>query len=90
MTDVVLIGAGIMSATMAALIREVAPTWQVTVVERLPVAGMESPHAWHNAGTGHAGLCEFNYPPRRPNGRTASASPNARRSATTRPRSSWS
>lgn len=68
MTDVVLIGAGIMSATVRALIREVAPDWQVTVVERLPRAGMESSHAWHNAGTGHAGLCEFNYTPRLANG----------------------
>lgn len=68
MTDVVLIGAGIMSATLHALIREVAPEWQVTVVERLPGAGMESSHAWNNAGTGHAGLCEFNYTPRRPDG----------------------
>jgi malate dehydrogenase (quinone) len=68
MTDVVLIGAGIMSATLHALIREVAPAWQVTVVERLPGAGLESSHAWHNAGTGHAGLCEFNYTPRRADG----------------------
>jgi malate dehydrogenase (quinone) len=68
MTDVVLVGAGIMSATLAALIRELAPEWHVTVVERLPGAGMESSHAWHNAGTGHAGLCEFNYTPRRADG----------------------
>jgi malate dehydrogenase (quinone) len=67
-TDAVLVGAGIMSATLAALIREVAPEWQVTVVERLPGAGLESSHAWNNAGTGHAGLCEFNYTPRRPDG----------------------
>ena len=68
MTDVVLVGAGVMSATLAALVREVAPAWQVTVVERLPGAGLESSHAWHNAGTGHAGLCEFNYTPRRADG----------------------
>lgn len=68
MTDVVLVGAGIMSATLHALIRAVAPEWHVTVVERLPRAGTESSHAWHNAGTGHAGLCEFNYTPRRADG----------------------
>lgn len=68
MTDVVLIGAGIMSATLHALLRELAPRWQVTVVERLPGAGLESSHAWHNEGTGHAGLCEFDYTPRRTDG----------------------
>ena len=67
-TDVVLVGAGIMSATLHALLGEVAPDRHVTVVERLPGAGMESSHAWHNAGTGHAGLCEFNYTPRRADG----------------------
>ncbi|PWU48480.1 malate dehydrogenase (quinone) [Micromonospora globispora] len=66
--DVVLIGGGIMSATLGVLLSEVQPDWRIAVVERLDEAGLESSHAWNNAGTGHAGLCEFNYTPRRPDG----------------------
>ena len=66
--DVVLVGGGVMSATLAALLGEVEPGWRVAVVERLEQAGLESSDAWNNAGTGHAGLCEFNYTPRRPDG----------------------
>src|SRR5262245_44186632 len=67
-TDVVLVGAGIMSATLGALLRQVEPDWSITLVERLDGAGAESSSAWHNAGTGHAGLCELNYTPERPDG----------------------
>jgi len=67
-TDVVLVGAGIMSATLGALLRQVQPDWSITLVERLDGAGAESSYAWHNAGTGHAGLCELNYTPQRPDG----------------------
>ena len=67
-TDVVLVGAGIMSATLGALLRQVEPDWSITLVERLDGAGAESSYAWNNAGTGHAGLCELNYTPQRPDG----------------------
>jgi malate dehydrogenase (quinone) len=67
-TDVVLVGAGIMSATLGALLRQVAPDWSITLVERLDAAAAESSYAWNNAGTGHAGLCELNYTPERPDG----------------------
>lgn len=67
-TDVVLVGAGIMSATLCALLQQVEPNWSITLVERLDGAGAESSYAWHNAGTGHAGLCELNYTPQRPDG----------------------
>src|SRR3954452_9602809 len=67
-TDVVLVGAGIMSATLGALLRHVEPDWSITLVERLDGVGAESSCAWHNAGTGHAGLCELNYTPERPDG----------------------
>jgi malate dehydrogenase (quinone) len=67
-TDVVLVGAGIMSATLCALLQQVEPGWSITLVERLDGAGAESSYAWHNAGTGHAGLCELNYTPQRPDG----------------------
>ncbi|SCF11997.1 malate dehydrogenase (quinone) [Micromonospora viridifaciens] len=66
--DAVLIGGGIMSATLGTLLHEVQPDWRIVVVERLDAGGLESSHAHHNAGTGHAGLCEFNYTPRQPDG----------------------
>jgi malate dehydrogenase (quinone) len=67
--DVVLIGGGIMSATLAALFGVVAPHWDVTVFESAPEVAGESSDAWNNAGTGHAALCELNYTPAGPDGR---------------------
>ncbi len=66
--DAVLVGGGVMSATLGVLLAEVRPDWRIAVLERLDEAGCESSAAWNNAGTGHAGLCEFNYTPRRPDG----------------------
>lgn len=63
-----LVGAGIMSATLGALLRRLEPDWSITVVERLDGVGAESSSPWNNAGTGHAGLCEMNYTPQRPDG----------------------
>lgn len=60
-TDVVLVGAGIMSATLGTLLKEVAPEWNITIVEKLNAAGLESSDPWNNAGTGHSALCELNY-----------------------------
>ncbi len=62
-TDVVLVGAGIMSATLGALLRLVEPGWSITLVERLDGAAAESSGSWNNAGTGHSALCELNYTP---------------------------
>lgn len=67
-TDVVLVGAGIMSATLGALLRRLEPDWSITIVERLDHAAAESSAAWNNAGTGHSGLCELFYTPERPDG----------------------
>jgi malate dehydrogenase (quinone) len=67
-TDVVLVGAGIMSATLGALIRLVEPDWTITLVERLDGAAAESSDPWNNAGTGHSALCELNYTPEKPDG----------------------
>ena len=61
--DVVLVGGGIMSATLAALLGVVAPNWSVTVFESAPDVAGESSQAWNNAGTGHSALCELNYTP---------------------------
>lgn len=60
-TDVILIGAGIMSATLGILLKELAPDWKISVYEKLSSAGQESSNEWNNAGTGHAALCELNY-----------------------------
>lgn len=67
-TDVVLVGAGIMSATLGALLRRLEPDWAMTVVERLDAVGAESSSPWNNAGTGHSALCELNYTPQQPDG----------------------
>jgi malate dehydrogenase (quinone) len=66
--DVVLVGAGIMSATLGALLRLLEPDWSITIVERLDAAGAESSGPWNNAGTGHSALCELNYTPQRADG----------------------
>ncbi|MEO8816211.1 MAG: malate dehydrogenase (quinone) [Mycobacterium sp.] len=62
-TDVVLVGAGIMSATLGAMLRRLEPDWSITLIERLDAAGAESSGPWNNAGTGHSGLCELFYTP---------------------------
>lgn len=67
-TDVILIGAGIMSATLGSLLKEVAPDWKIKVFEKLTSAGEESSNEWNNAGTGHAALCELNYTSELPDG----------------------
>lgn len=67
-TDVILIGAGIMSATLGTLLKELAPEWKITVFEKLENAGEESSNEWNNAGTGHAALCELNYTVEKPDG----------------------
>jgi malate dehydrogenase (quinone) len=61
--DVVLIGGGIMSATLGTLLKQVQPDWKIVVCERLSEVAQESSNAWNNAGTGHAALCELNYTP---------------------------
>jgi malate dehydrogenase (quinone) len=66
--DVVLIGGGIMSATLGTLLSELQPDWNITVFERLHDVALESSNAWNNAGTGHAALCELNYMPAGPDG----------------------
>ncbi|WP_339810541.1 malate:quinone oxidoreductase [Paenibacillus sp. FSL R7-0189] len=67
-TDVILIGAGIMSATLGTLLKELVPEWKIKVFEKLEKAGEESSNEWNNAGTGHAALCELNYTVEKPDG----------------------
>ncbi|AAP99464.1 MULTISPECIES: malate:quinone oxidoreductase [Prochlorococcus] len=66
--DAVLIGAGIMSSTLAVLLHELDPEMRILIVERLEAPALESSSALNNAGTGHAANCEFNYTPCHPDG----------------------
>jgi malate dehydrogenase (quinone) len=66
--DVVLVGAGIMSATLAVFLKELDPSLKIELHEVLGSAAQESSNAWNNAGTGHAALCELNYTPQQSDG----------------------
>ena len=66
--DVVLVGAGIMSMTLATFLKELQPDLKIQILERLEGEAQESSAAWNNAGTGHAANCELNYTPQRPDG----------------------
>ncbi|KAB8045032.1 malate dehydrogenase (quinone) [Janthinobacterium aquaticum] len=61
--DVLLIGGGIMSATLGVYLSELEPGWKFEVFERLDKVAEESSNGWNNAGTGHSALCELNYTP---------------------------
>src|SRR6185312_3846939 len=61
--DVILIGAGIMSATLGVFLKQLQPDLTIEIFERLDKVAMESSNAWNNAGTGHSALCELNYTP---------------------------
>ena len=66
--DVVLIGAGIMSATLGMLLKQLDPKLTIEIFETLDVAAAESSDAWNNAGTGHSAFCELNYTPEQTDG----------------------
>jgi malate dehydrogenase (quinone) len=66
--DVVLIGAGIMSAAFGVVLKELDPSLSIAVFEVLEDCGLESSDSWNNAGTGHAANCELNYTPQKPDG----------------------
>ena len=66
--DVILIGAGIMSATLGVLLKELEPDLSIEIYERLDIAAAESSDAWNNAGTGHSAFCELNYTPEKKDG----------------------
>jgi malate dehydrogenase (quinone) len=61
--DVVLVGGGVMSATLGTLLSHLDPSLKIMMVERLSKVAHESTHSMNNAGTGHAGYCELNYTP---------------------------
>src|SRR5437879_2517773 len=66
--DIVLVGAGIMSMTLAVFLKELQPSLKIEIIEALASEAQESSNAWNNAGTGHAALCELNYTPMRGDG----------------------
>ncbi|MEP2281413.1 malate dehydrogenase (quinone) [Maribacter sp.] len=66
--DLICVGAGIMSATLALLVKQLKPDLKVLIVERLDKVAQESSAAWNNAGTGHSALCELNYTPENEDG----------------------
>jgi len=66
--DVILIGGGIMSATLGVLLYQLDPTLKIQIVEALAEVAKESTNPWNNAGTGHAALCELNYTKEKPDG----------------------
>ncbi|WP_426141382.1 malate dehydrogenase (quinone) [Pseudomonas sp. DWP3-1-2] len=67
--DVVLIGGGIMSSTLAVWLNELEPSWSMEMIERLDGVAEESSNGWNNAGTGHSALAELNYTPEDKNGK---------------------
>jgi malate dehydrogenase (quinone) len=69
--DVLLIGAGVMSATLGTFLQELEPDWTLEVVERLSDIAAESSNGWNNAGTGHSALAELNYTPEQADGSIA-------------------
>jgi malate dehydrogenase (quinone) len=66
--DAVLIGGGVMSATLGSLLKQLEPDWTVTILEKLGDVALESSSPWNNAGTGHSALCELNYTPEKADG----------------------
>src|SRR5262245_44646539 len=66
--DVVLIGAGIMSATLGTVLKALEPSLDMVMFETLHDCAQESSQAWNNAGTGHAANCELNYTTQRGDG----------------------
>ncbi len=63
--DVILIGSGIMSATLAVMLKRLDPRLRIQMIEITSELAQEASNGWNNAGTGHAGICELSYTPAR-------------------------
>ena len=66
--DVLLVGGGVMSATLGMLLKQLDPALNIVMIEKLDEVAQESTDGWNNAGTGHAGYCELNYTPQQQDG----------------------
>lgn len=71
--DVLLVGGGVMSATLGTLLNQLDPALNILMLERQDRVASESSDGWNNAGTGHAGYCELNYTPQLADGSIAIA-----------------
>ena len=71
--DVLLVGGGVMSATLGMLLSQLDPALSILMLERQDRVASESSDGWNNAGTGHAGYCELNYTPQQADGSIAIA-----------------
>lgn len=69
--DVLLVGGGVMSATLGTMLARLDPSLKIVMAERLDAVALESTDGWNNAGTGHAGYCELNYTPQQADGSVA-------------------
>jgi malate dehydrogenase (quinone) len=69
--DVLLVGGGVMSATLGTMLAQLDPGLSILMAERLDRVAAESSDGWNNAGTGHAGYCELNYTPQAADGSVA-------------------
>ena len=63
--DVALIGSGVMSANLGALLKSMDSKLKIELYEVTEDLSYESSNGWNNAGTGHAGICELSYTPDR-------------------------
>ncbi|MBS0630686.1 MAG: malate dehydrogenase (quinone) [Verrucomicrobia bacterium] len=61
--DIILVGSGVMSANLGALLKRLDPSLRIQVYEVTDELAQEASHGWNNAGTGHAGICELSYTP---------------------------
>ena len=63
MNESALIGSGVMSANLGALLKKLNPDFKIELYEVTEKLSQESSGGWNNAGTGHAGICELSYTP---------------------------
>ncbi|WP_164905156.1 malate dehydrogenase (quinone) [Aequorivita ciconiae] len=66
--DLICVGGGIMSATLALMLKLIDKNKKILILEKLDKVALESSAAWNNAGTGHSAFCEMNYTPEREDG----------------------
>ncbi len=66
--DLICVGGGIMSATLALMLKLIDKNQKILILERLDRVALESSSAWNNAGTGHSAFCEMNYTPEKGDG----------------------
>ncbi|WP_289181052.1 FAD-dependent oxidoreductase [Helicobacter japonicus] len=67
-SEIVLVGGGVMSLTLAAMLKELQPSVHISIYEMFEDVALESSMCWNNAGTGHQAFCELNYTPKKEDG----------------------